>query len=339
VSQLIQPPTEVASDITPSTYSRRSRVGELLRRQEATLILVILVIGVIVAIKNPIFLSSGNLLELGRATVIYLVMAVGGTLLLIGGGLDFSIGSVFTLGGLTTAGLSVIGVPWPLAILGGLAAGALIGLLNAFIIEKLGVPPIIATLGTFYFVSGGVVVISNGNDIPGIPEALQFVGQGSVLGIPLMIIYGLVIAAVLWIVLEKTVFGYDVRAVGGGRPAALTNGIRIKRVDRWLYVICALCAAAAGIIYAARTGSGQVQAGGANITLEVTSAILIGGASLFGGIGNITGSLLGAILLAEIDNGLALANVSPLYESMVVGAILILAVSTDYFRRGRLYRR
>jgi ribose transport system permease protein len=339
MSQLIDSSVDTAGDITPSTYTRRNRIGELLRRQEVTLVIVILVIAIVVAIRNPIFLSSGNLLELGRATVIYLVMAAGGTLLLIGGGLDFSIGAVFTLGGLSMAGLAVIGVPWPLAVLGGLGAGALIGLLNAFIIEKLGVPPIIATLGTFYFVSGGVVVISNGNDIPGLPADLQAFGQGNVLGIPLMILYGLLVAAILWVVLEKTVFGYDVRAVGGGRAAALTNGIRTKRVDRWLYVVCALCAAAAGVIYAARTGSGQVQAGGANVTLEVTSAILIGGASLFGGIGNITGSLLGAILLAEIDNGLALANVSPLYESMVVGAILILAVSTDYFRRGRLYRR
>jgi ribose transport system permease protein len=311
---------------------------ELVRRQEFSLIMVILVLGAAATSRNSVFLSVGNLVELARATVIYFVMACAATLVLIGGGLDFSIGSIFTLGGLTVAFAMVHGAPWPLAVIAGLLAGAVCGLVNALIIERLGVPPIITTLGTFYFISGLVVVFSGGNDILIPLGTFQNLGQNSVAGIPDIALYAIVIGIGYWIVLERTRFGYNVRALGGNRVAAIANGIRARRIDRWLYVGSAVTAALAGIIYTARTGSGQVDAGGSAVTLEVASAVLIGGTSLFGGLGTITGTLFGAILFAEIDNGLSIANVPSLYENMIVGAILISAVAADYFRRQRLFK-
>ncbi len=314
-------------------------VRAMTRRQEFTLILVILVLGAAAAAKNPTFASSANLVELARATVIYFVMASAATLVLIGGGLDFSIGSVFTLAGITTAWVLSLGSPWPGAVLAGLAAGAICGLANALIIERLGVPPIITTLGTFYFISGLVVVFSGGNDILIGNSTFLALGQGSVAGVPDIVIYAIVVGVFFWVLLEKTPFGYNIRALGGNRQAAIANGLKAKGLDRWLYVLGATAAALGGIIYIARTGSGQVEAGGASVTLEVASAVLIGGTSLFGGLGTVTGTLLGAILFAEIDNGLAVANVPALYENMIVGAILIFAVAADYFRRQRLYRQ
>lgn len=312
----------------------------LLQRQETSLLAVILVIGALATAANPVFASSGNLTELGRATVIYFVMACAATLIVIGGGLDFSVGSVFTLGGMVAALLMTsTGLPWPLAIVGGLAAGAVAGVVNALIIERLGVPPIITTLGTFYFISGLVVVVSDGDDIQGLPAGFQALGQGQVAGIPLIVIYAVVIGVVYWTVLEKTRFGTNVRAIGGGRAAAIANGLPARRIDIWLYLGGGAMAALAGIIYTARTGSGQVAAGGAAITLEVTSAVLIGGTSLFGGLGKITGTAFGAILFAEIDNALALSNIPALYKNMIVGGILILAVAADNVRRRRLYRK
>jgi ribose transport system permease protein len=342
------PPVKTETSPAPAA-SRRSGASSaaaasrhmraMTRRQEFTLILVILVLGAAAAVKNPTFVSSANLVELARATVIYFVMAAAATLVLIGGGLDFSIGSVFTLAGITTAWALSVGVPWPVAILAGLAAGALCGLANALIIERLGVPPIITTLGTFYFISGLVVVFSGGNDILISNSTVLALGQDSIAGVPDIVIYAIVVGVFFWVLLEKTSFGYNIRALGGNRQAAIANGLKAKNLDRWLYVLGATAAALGGIIYSARTGSGQVEAGGASVTLEVASAVLIGGTSLFGGLGTITGTLLGAILFAEIDNGLAIANVPELYENMIVGAILIFAVAADYFRRQRLYRQ
>jgi ribose transport system permease protein len=297
---------------------------DLVRRQEFSLILVIVVLGAAATSRNPVFLSVSNLVELARATVIYFVMACAATLVLIGG--------------LTVAFVMVHGVAWPLAVIAGLLAGAVCGLVNALIIERLGVPPIITTLGTFYFISGLVVVFSGGNDILIPLGTFQNLGQNSVGGIPDIALYALVIGIGYWIVLEKTRFGYNVRALGGNRVAAIANGLRARRIDRWLYVGSGVTAALAGIIYTARTGSGQVDAGGSAVTLEVASAVLIGGTSLFGGLGTITGTLFGAILFAEIDNGLSIANVPSLYENMIVGAILISAVAADYFRRQRLFK-
>jgi ribose transport system permease protein len=319
--------------------TRREWVTSALGRQEATLVGMILLLGALAGIRNTTFLTSSNLLELGRATVVYFVIACPLTLVVIGGGFDFSVGSVFTLGGISAAWAMTTGhILWPLAIVIGMAFGGLVGLVNAFVINRLDVPPIIATLGMFYFISGVIVVFSGGNDIAPLPTEFVNLGTGSVLGIPDLIFYGLGIGVIYYVALERTRFGYDVRAVGGNRLAAVENGISAVRVDRWLYAGVAAVAALAGIIYTARTGSGQVSAGGAPVTLEVVSAVLIGGTSLFGGIGTITGSLLGSILFAEIDNALALTNINSLYENMVVGALVVLAVAADTFRRRRTVR-
>lgn len=333
---------QLAETMARDTDQRRSEPGwvsRFVRRQEFTLVIVVIVIGIVSAVLNPIFVSANNLIELARATVIYFIMACGATLITIGGGLDFSVGSVFTLGGIAVAWGMSIGGPWPVAILFGLACGAIVGLANSLIIEKLGVPPIITTLGTFYVISGFIVIFSGGNDIVIDSAVFQFLGQGAIFGVPFIVIYAIIIGVVFWIVLEKTRFGYNTRAIGGNRGAAIANGISVVSITRWLYVIGGLVAALGGIIYTARTGSGQVSAGGAATTLEVTSAVLIGGTSLFGGLGTITGTAIGAILFAEIDNGLALSSIPPLYENIIVGGILILAVAADYLRRKRLYRR
>ena len=331
--------TEAAPRRITEGGSEPTWIARFVRRQEFTLIIVVLVIGICSAALNSIFISVDNLIELARATVIYFIMACGATLITIGGGLDFSVGSVFTLGGIAVAWAMSVGIPWPLAIIFGLIVGSIVGLANALIIEKLGVPPIITTLGTFYIISGFIVVFSGGDDIVINSSTFELLGQGAIFGIPFVILYAVVIGVIFWILLEKTRLGYNTRAIGGNRAAAIANGISVISINRWLYVIGALMAALGGIIYTARTGSGQVSAGGASVTLEVTSAVLIGGTSLFGGLGTITGTAIGAVLFAEIDNGLALSNIPPLYLNIIIGSILILAVAADHLRRKRLYRK
>lgn len=325
---------------SPRTDEKRTtRLGRVLLRQETTLVAVIVLIGAFTAMRNSAFVDVGNLTEILRSSVIYFVMAAGAALLMIGGGLDFSVGAIFTLGGVVTAWMLVHGVTWPVAIVGGLALGTGVGAINHLVITYLHVPPIIATLGTFFIIQGVDVQITGGLDILPLPTTFQHLGQGDVLGVPDIVLYAIVIGVVAWFVLERTRFGINVRALGGNRQAAIGNGLRVVRLDFALYAVAGLMAALAGIIYAARVGAGQVEAGGASTTLQVVTATLIGGTSLFGGLGSITGVALGAILLSEIENALVVAHVAPQYNSIVVGAILIAAVAADHVRRERLYRR
>jgi ribose transport system permease protein len=320
---------------------RRSSASlrSLLMRQETTLLLVILAVGAFATFRNPTFTSTNNLTDIGRATVIYFVMACGAGLLMIGGGLDFSVGNIFTMGGITCAWMLVHGVPWPLAVLIAIAVGAGIGVVNNVVIAYLHVPPIIATLGTFFILDGLAVQVTQGIDILPLPAVFQNLGQGAIGGIPYIVLYAIVVGFLFWFVLELTPFGVNVRALGGNRQAAIGNGLRVGRQDLALYVLSGSTAAFAGVIYAARVGSGQVQAGGASTTLTVVTAALIGGISLFGGLGTITGVAVGALLLSEINNALVVARIPPQYNSIVVGTILISAVAVDHLRRKRLYRR
>jgi ribose transport system permease protein len=322
-------------DAVPSTPGI---VRRTLARSELTLLGVLIVVGVAASLRNPAFGSSSNLIEVVRAAVVTFIVACPLTLITIGGGFDFSVGSVFTLGGVAAAWfMTTGGITWPLAILLGVAVGALVGVINALIIQVLNVPPIITTLGTFVFVGGVVVLFTGGTDISPLPVQFNTLGTGSLVGIPNVILVGVVVGVIYHVVLQRTRFGYGVRALGGGRLAATENGIPTRRLDIWLYLGGGALAAFAGIVYSARTGSGQVSAGGASITLTAISAVLIGGTSLFGGLGTIVGTALGALLFAEIDNALAVANIDALYSNMIIGAILVLAVAVDSLRRKRMF--
>ena len=197
----------------------------------------------------------------------------------------------------------------------------------------------IATLGVFFVVQGFITVLTGGNDVfTGIPPSFNKIGQSTVWGVPYLVFYGVVIGVVCHLLLEKSSFGYDVKATGGNRSAARANGIRVNRIDLTLYSMSAAVAAFAGILFAARTGAASPEAGGYGLTFQVLTAIIIGGTSLFGGIGTVFGSALGCLLFAETDNGLSVINVNPLYQQIIVGAILIAAVAIDQARRRRQFK-
>ncbi|XKK61274.1 ABC transporter permease [Streptomyces sp. ARC32] len=332
--------TPPATDQGPTQVPERTTVlRKILVRQETTLMLVIVVIGAFAASRSDLFLSQSNLTEILRSSVIYFVMACGAALLIIGGGLDFSAGAVFTLGALLTCKMLVDGVPWPLAILIGLVSCCAFGVVNFLVITYLHVPPIIATLGTFYMLTGLNNLVTDGNDVIPIPQSFQDIAQGSVLGISSDVVIAAAVGVVFWFLLERTRFGVKVRALGGNRQAAVGNGLRVLRLDVALYVIAAGTAALAGVIYSAQVGAGQVTAGGTSTTLNAITAVLIGGVSLMGGMGSIQGIAVGAVLLSLIDNALVLTNIPPQYNSIVIGAILVSAVAVDHLRRGRIYRK
>lgn len=327
---------------TETVDEQRSR-GEWLRtmmgRQETTLLMVIVVVGALASVRSNLFLTEDNITEIFRSSVIYFVMGCGAALLIIGGGLDFSAGAVFTLASLMTSKMLVSSVPWPLAVLGGLALATVIGVLNHLVITYWHVPPIIATLGVFYMLTGVDNLVTGGNDVLPLPQVVQDIGQGNILGIPNIIVIAIVVGLIFWFLLERTRFGINVRALGGNRGAAVANGLRVTRIDLALYVLAAITAGLAGVIYSARVGAGQVTAGGTSTTLIVITAVLIGGVSLLGGLGSIQGVAIGAVLLSLIDNALVLTEIPPQYNSIVIGAILVSAVAVDYVRRERIFRK
>jgi ribose transport system permease protein len=316
----------------------RERIDWSRYTQQGGLIACLVVLGAVFAGINGDFISSDNLIELLRSATLYFIVACASTLVLVGGGLDFSIGSVYALGAVVTGLLITHGIPWPLALLIGIALGVGVGMINAAVSVYLLVPPLIATLGTFFVAGGVAVVITGGTDVYGFPESFINLGAGEVAGIPYLIFYALAAGIAFHVLLDKTVFGFNIRALGGNRAAAAANGIRVARMDIALYAISGGIAALAGILGAARLSTASPAAGGASLTFQVVTAVIVGGTSLFGGIGTIAGSALGSILFAEINNGLQVVNVNALYQNIFIGVILVSAVAIDQYRRRRRYR-
>lgn len=333
-------PTNVDKTMHDDTRPKHEKDRRDLGRytQQAGLGGCILALGIYFTLENGDFASQGNLIELLRAATLYFIVACAATLVLVGGGLDFSVGAVYALGAVSTGLLITHGTPWPIALVGGMAVGVAVGLINAAVSVYLGVPPLIATIGAFFYAGGIAIVITNGVDVYGFPDSFTNIGSGEFAGTPYLIFYAVIVGVIFHIVLEKTVFGYNIRAVGGNRRAAAANAIRVARLDMALYAISGGVAALAGILGAARLSTASPSAGGAGFTFQVVTAVIVGGTSLFGGVGTIAGSALGAILFAELNNGLQVINVNPLYQSIFIGIILIAAVAVDQYRRGRRFR-
>ncbi len=313
--------------------------GRSLRRRLAlhgALVGTILAVGVVTTLRAPIFLTSDNLLEILRETSTYFIAASALALLIIAGGFDFSVGAAFSVGAVLAGEVMVHGVAWPLAFGVGLAAGAAVGLVNAVLVIFSRVPPMIATLSVF-FIATGLVQATVKSLIAPLPTGFQQAAQATLLGVPLLVWYAIAIGVLAWIVLEKTHFGYNLRAVGGNRNAAHATGINVRRLDLVVYGLCGCAAALAGILYAARTSAATADSGGYLLTLQVMTTVLVGGVSLRGGAGSIGGVALGALLIGELQNALGVAGLDPLLSNVFVGAILAAAVALEGVGRRRRF--
>lgn len=330
----------LAAGIQPSPPKRSGRrwAIDALRSQAFTLVIVIGVLAVVIELDNSVFLTGPNIVTLLRSAVTTFIIGCAATVVFASGGLDLSVGAYFSLGGAAVGLLIMAGVPWPLAIVLSLAIGALLGLVNAALVILVKVPPIIATLATFYAVGGASVILTNGDSIAPLPDAFNQLGQGAILGVPYLILYAVAIGIIFHFVLSATHFGYNAKIIGGNETAALANGVRVRRVKSAVYALSGAVAVLAGVLYAARTGTGDPQAGGADLTFSVITAVLVGGTSLFGGVGSIIGTAAGAVLFAVIQNGLTIIGVNPLYSNVVIGVILAGAVALDSWRRSRAFR-
>lgn len=303
---------------------------------------------------TPHFLTTGNLTNVIRQSSITAILAVGQTLVILSGGIDLSVGAVaaisasvaavlmtqqFTIGGLTVGPVHFwVGLPIALAV------GLLAGFLNGYIISRSRIPDFIATLGTLTTLRGIALLVTGGLPVPShltatelkgyLPEEMIWLGNGNVLGIPTAGLVALLTIIIGWFILRYTALGRSIYAVGGNRDAARVSGINVDRTKIAVYVLSGLMAAIAGFVLAGRLNSSNaLMADGEE--LRSIAAVVIGGTNLFGGEGGILGSLIGALTMGILSNGLNLLNVSAFWQRVIQGLVIILVVVFDQWRRRR----
>jgi ribose transport system permease protein len=333
-------PAEVELEVVrPRGFgARASSLGtRALISPEISLVIAIIVLGAIIQWQNPVFLRYDNLILVLKAASATFVMAVTMTFVLISGGIDLSIGSMSALGGVIAALALTAGVPIPVAILLGLLTGVGIGLVAGMLVSWARIPALIVTLGGLYIIRGIDLVITGGVQIFPLPPAYNFLGLGSLFSVPFLVIYAVVIGIGAHVLLENSKYGFHLRAVGGNVAAARAAGINVRRVTLSVYALSAVGASLAGMMISARTTVGD-PASGQGTEIAVISSVIVGGASLFGAIGSITGTALGVLLIAIMQNGLLLMKISSYWQFVVLGVVVIGAVAVDSLRRQRVWR-
>lgn len=281
---------------------------------------------VIMTIVSDNFLTYNNLSNIGRQVSINAIIAVGMTFSILTGGIDLAVGSVMALSGTIMAGLmSANGVPMSAAIVAGLALGTVLGGLNGFFIAYAKMPPFIVTLAMMTIARGLALIYTGGYPISGIDQAFAFFGRGSILGIETPIVITLVIYAITHVVLNHTPFGRHVYATGGNYEASRLSGIKVSWILFMVYTISGLTSAIAGLIITSRLMSGQPNAG-VGFELDAIAAVVLGGTAMSGGKGTIIGTLMGALLLGVLNNGLNLIGINPYVQNVIKGIIILIAI-------------
>lgn len=315
--------------ITLPAKRRSIDYKKLLADNGALVGLIVLCIALFIA--TPDFLTPQNMLNIGIQVSTVAILAFGLTFVIVAGGIDLSVGSVAALSAMSSGWLfASAGAPGLLALFGGLAVGALAGVINGLANAYGKLPSFIATLAMLSVARGLTLVISDGRPIPTSPE-VSFLG-GNLGPVPIPIIILVIAALAASFVLNRTVIGRSMYAVGGNAEAARLSGLPVKRILVTVFGLAGLFAGLAGLLLAGRLDSAQPQAA-VGYELDAIAAVVIGGASLAGGLGRISGTLIGALILVVIRNGLNLLNVTSFWQQVVIGLVIALAVGIDVLRR------
>ena len=293
-----------------------------------------LVVCIIFSVATNAFLTSPNLLNILRQSAPLLIVAAAMTFVITTGGIDLSVGSVLALVATLSATLLQFGLPWPAVILAMLALGALLGAVQGYFVAYEGIPAFIVTLAGLSVIRGVALLITVGYSIPVDPGSpFMVIGRAWFLGVPVPALIAVVILAIAYVAFNETPFGRYVTGIGANAEAVRRAGVNTRLMTLFVYVISAAAAALAGIIIASRLGSGSSNAG-QGFELDVIAAVVLGGTSLFGGRGTIVGTMLGALTVAVIGNGLILAHLSPFLTPIVTGTIILIAIWLNF----RLFR-
>lgn len=307
--------------------------GEIFRRYSVTIFL--LAISLVFAFGSSEFLTTSNLVNVALQTSIIAIVAIGMTFTILTAGIDLSVGSVMALSGALAAGFAVrMGFDTYLAIGMALLVGVAIGFINGLMIIKGGMPPFVATLAMLAVARGLTLVYTEGRPIAGLDERFIYLGTGQILGIPLPVVIMVVIAVIAHIITRYTRFGLYVYATGGNEEPTRLAGISTDRIKLGVYMISGFTAALGGVLLAARLWSAQPNAA-TGWELDAIAAPVLGGTSLFGGVGSIGGTVVGAFIIGVLSNGLNLMGVPSYYQQVIKGIVFILAVSVDIFTKRR----
>ncbi|MCX7951554.1 MAG: ribose ABC transporter permease [Clostridiales bacterium] len=282
----------------------------------------------IISIITPRFLNVNNLLNVLTQVSVNAVIAIGMTFVILTGGIDLSVGSILAITGAIAASIIVKSNSLFLAIVVTILLGALIGAFNGAIVAKGKIQPFIVTLATMTIFRGATYVFTNGTPISGLSKNFTFIGNSRVLGIPFPVIITLIVFALAWYLISETRYGRYVYALGGNEDSTRLSGINTDKVKMLVYIVSGIASAISGVIVTSRIGSASPNAG-SGYELDAIAAVVLGGTSLSGGEGSITGTIVGAMIIGVLNNGLNLMNVSPFYQSIVKGLVILLAVLID----------
>ncbi len=308
--------------------------------QRYGILIALVLVCVALSVANEFFLTQRNIINVLRQASINGILAIGMTFVILTRGIDLSVGSVVALAGVvsasfatTSATAGIAGAPYGfyIAISIGILVGMAAGWINGILVAYFNVPAFVTTLGMLSAARGLTLLYTGGRPVPSLTPEYRNVGTGDVFGIPMPIILFAVVFIAAFLVLSSTRFGRHVYAAGGNPHAARVSGINVKRVRMMVYVISGALAGLAGMILAARTGSALPQAGIA-YELDAIAAVVIGGTSLSGGVGQVTGTLIGALLISVVNNGLDLMGVESYYQQVIKGMLIVAAVMLDQAR-------
>ena len=302
-------------------------LGDVAGRESGVLVVLLVAVGAL-TLASQEFLTASNLSNLARQVAIFAIIAVGQLLVILTSGIDLSVGSVLGLSGAVTAQLLVAGVPIPLAILVGVALGTLLGLVNGLLVTRLKLPPFIATLGMLGIARGIVLRITDAKTVQPLPEGFEGLANGTILGIPNLLIIAAVVVVAASFLLRRTVFGRYIYAVGSNPESARLAGVPVRTVITAVYAISGLLAGLGGILLASRLGAG-IPTAGTGYELFAIAACVIGGASLFGAKGSALGAAAGALIMGVLNNGGNLLEINAFYLQIAIGVLIIVAVAFD----------
>jgi len=302
------------------------------RFEQAALVIALIAICIVFSILSGNFLTAINITNVLRQVSLMVIAGIGMVLLLLLGEIDISVGSLQAAVGITSVTVLNVTGSIILALLAAIITGVLTGLLNGIIVTKGGVNSFIATLGTMAIIRGIAMVVTKAVSIPVRVPKFAEIGAGQLLGIPVPIIISTVLVALFYFILNHTIFGRQIYAIGGNSEAAKLAGLPVQKIKLQVFVLAGILFALSAFILASRLDAGQPIAG-QGFEMQVIAAVILGGVSMSGGNGTLTGALLGMLILGVIQNGLVLLNVSSFYHDIVRGGVIILAVYLDERRK------
>ena len=304
---------------------------------ELWILIALIVICVILSFASPQFLSISNFFIIARQVSIIAVVAIGGTFAIISKGLDLSVGSMVALLGVIMASLIQNGFPVFTALFIGLVVAGILGTIHGIIITRLNISPFLTTLAGMLIYRGFAIVLTGGRSIFNLPDSVKYIGSSYWGPIPIPVVIVLFLYIVFYLILTRSKYGRYIRAIGCNETAAYQTGINVKSIVTMTYIIAGLLTGVGAIILFSRLGVGQPNAG-LGLEFQVIPAIILGGTSLAGGEGTLIGTLIGALIIGVISNGLNLLRVPSFFHDIATGAIILIAVLIDSIRVRKLLR-